>query len=255
MNTNPAYMIKVPMDERLLAVLHLSAPAGSDTDDECTSDQNNAANSDKVGSLLRSAIAVSASHFPMMTEDAWTALLSSLQPVQNGSNLSLIEQLLCGNYLEFYLDQIIDNYSREDYETFGLSRLARLTPAEMLSCGLVADQFWAPSEGGICDLRAILSQVSGRPQECVFSDEPALEDLWEITDVMLCDKTSGRVHFSYAGTPMASLTFTVQPEIEEISSGDFECNETRPLVLPNLHIRSWLFNFALPKIFEALDAS
>lgn len=101
------------------------------------------------------------------------------------------------------------------------------------------------------DLRTILSQVSGRPKECVFSDDPTVKDLWEVTGVTIYG-TSGHVTFSYAGTAMTVLSFELAADAKEVFFRSLECEEARPLVLPGHSIQRWLFSFATAKIFDAL---
>jgi hypothetical protein len=52
---------------------------------------------------------------------------------------------------------------------------------------------------------------------------------------------------------MASLACKVDTDTEEPICDGFECEESRPLVLPSQHINRWLFDFAAQKISEAFD--
>lgn len=188
----------------------------------------------------------------MMKQEAWAALLTLVQPRPFEPSSPTIQQLLPCCNLAFYLAEIVRNYSEIDQETLGISRIAQLSPAEMFSVGLVSDHFWGASEIEKSDLRAILSLISGRPEECVFSDDPSPEELWEVTDINISDRSSGMATFTYAGAPMASLAFKLLSDPTEVIGGALECEENRSLVLPGQNMRSMLFNITLPKVFETL---
>jgi hypothetical protein len=104
----------------------------------------------------------------------------------------------------------------------------------------------------VTTFRAILSKVSGRPEECVFSNDPSAEELWTIRIIDMPDDLSGVVYFDYAGHPMATLEFTVSPDLSTFSSTGYEVLQERPLVLPGENIRKMLFDKAMPKIDEVL---
>lgn len=244
--------IEVPVDAKLFSALHLSHREDPVAELADPFAGHAAENGKKINALLKATLTASVSHFPLLQEGAWGALLSVTQPGINPASVVMMEKTLKPGCLAHLMSDLALDYSKEDWEGMGIARLGELTPAEILPAMLVADVFWAPESRGGSNLRTILSQVSGRPMECVFSDDPKLEDLWEVTGVTLSNLSSGQVTFSYAGAPMATLSFELTTDPREVTCRSLECEETRPLVLPGENIRSWLFDLAFSKIVEAL---
>lgn len=168
---------KNPIGKRPDPTPDLPPAADVISDNDTAFDQPREHGSRKIDQQSRSYIPVMTAHFPIMSKAAWWVLLSVTLPTRHGAGWNMFEQLLRQDAQSFYLSKILGRYSKKDRLAFGLNRLTELTPAELFFVSLVANPFWASFDNDVCDLRNILSRVSHRPKECLFSDDPAPEDL------------------------------------------------------------------------------
>jgi hypothetical protein len=171
------HSISTSKEVQFISTQRLCALVGAPHETETVFDSHTSKNDTEIGGMLDRALVSSASFFPMLPEGVWHALLTLLQPFKAEGEPMMFQQLLRRDYLSFHLPAIISQFSDEDRKNLGFHLLEGLTSAEIFAASLISDRFWTPKENEGYDLRSVLSEVSGRPKECVFSDDPSPEYL------------------------------------------------------------------------------
>lgn len=240
--------VSVPLDGELYNALNL-APAGHQPAEVEAAAMSSFENGMKVQSMLRTMVNLAASQFPLMTAEEWCMALEATQCAGAFDRAMVQEGAVSPESRTFLLSEIQAGYSDAEREELDLSRFNDLLPAETFSICFVSERFWANESCRPADLRQLLSQISRRPAECVFSDDPAPEDLWAVTEVTRIDDGNLRAEYSFNGIPMASLILELRGK--EVWTGKHTCKETRPLVLPTQSLRKLLFSLALPHVAQA----
>ncbi|WGT51450.1 hypothetical protein [Thioclava nitratireducens] len=208
---------------------------------------------DRFFDLLRNFTAMVRAGFPILPERQWHLILTAIQEPH--------EQILgaMGTALAYLPASYITWQLQEGHE-FGfdesdIEEVSKFGAAETVAAYLVADRFWHSNEGDITSLRKVLSEVSGRPEECVLKGDPDSLELWEVSKVAILSDHSVRAHFDYCEQPMAKLDASLSADKSELTLRTFECFSSRPLIEPEYSLRSALFQMALKQMFEAIDQS
>jgi hypothetical protein len=176
--TNFDYLKNVPVDllvdPKMTGLFDLSteteAPAvatGIYDDGSWHSDGN------KISRFLKTALRVTAAHFPQLTERQWIMILNTLMPTP------FVEEDLVVGELHRLATSVAENYGIGDTQNVDLDAIANLMPAELLAVSLAVNRFWEPSKNWK-GLRQVLSDTSGRPEVSVFSDDPDIGDLSQV---------------------------------------------------------------------------
>ncbi len=198
----------------------------------------------KVSRFLKTALHATTAHFPLLTERQWMMILNTAMPTP------FFEEDLVAGEIHRLAASIAESYGISDTQNVDLNAVANLMPAELMAVSLAVNRCWDLSKNWT-SLRQVLSDTSGRPEESVFSDDPDIDDLWEVREVSI-DGNKFVVDLYYQGGETATC------HIELLSSHEFvlrniELSSKRPLVPPLERKEGYLFGLAAPHIYEKLD--
>jgi len=227
--------VHVTMDQNLLSKLGLDADAKG-WDEKRFGELKGR----KINALLKAATNVAEANFPLLTRDAWICILTALQPghpADLGKTLHRLTSVSGGNELA---GKICDEFRPGEYDAKVLDVVSDLPSAALLCVYLVAEFFWSQSGVHEDSMRKALSQISGRPEESVYRDDPSIDDLWKTNDVSWTNESQLKVRWNFADSPMAEMVFTVSPNLNSWTVTRLDCNEGRTLAPPGLSLTRYL---------------
>lgn len=204
-------------------------------------------------SILQAARNLMVANFPLLTQEEWVQFLTVADYTTRPDRAMMWNIATQPRERSFRLNEIYQYHGKKTYDGLDIARLKTIGPNETFAILLVSDHFWAKSTPGAVDLREILSTVSGRPKECVFVDDPTVEELWKVAKIDFSGETEGKVTFTYADKEMAMLEFRVSEDKNTVTLGTLSCAENRPLVLPEHDLTSTLSKIAIHEVFAALS--
>lgn len=216
-------------------------------------DQIEAEQSKKVVSILRTARNLAMANFPLLTQEEWVLLLNCTDYWSRSDRDMVLSIATHPRERSFLISELSFYLGENEGNGLDLTRLRNIGPNETHSILLVSEHFWMNTSESPLDLREILSRVSGRPKECVFFDDPNVEDLWKVAKITLSDETEGTVTFTYAGQEMATLEFRASDDKNTVTFGTLSCADNRPLVRPEQDLRSTLTQIAIHEVFAVLS--
>lgn len=196
----------------------------------------------KISRVLNTMAAVVEAGFPSLTPHQWNMVLEATMPSRHrGQDFS-------NNSFGELLNSLYQEYGALDPD---FTAIAELEPSAILPITLVANSFFQDRVVAK-PLRDVLSEVSGRPHEAVFSNDPSMDDLWSVRDIEI-DGNDIIAHLDYSGGETAKC-FVARTSPESLALKRVECATNRVLVPPTVRSsENYLFGLALPRIFEKLD--
>ena len=195
-----------------------------------------------ISRLLNTVAAVVEAGFPWLTQRQWNMVLEAKMPSRH------LDQDFSDYSFGELLDSLYQEYGSLDPDFIAI---AELEASAILPITLVATLFFQDRVVAKT-LRDVLSEISGRPREAVFSNDPSVDVLWSVRDIEV-DGNDIIVHFDYSGGETAKC-FVARSSPERVSLKRVEFSTDRTLVPPSERsAEDYLFGLALPRIFEKLD--
>lgn len=180
--------------------------------------------------VLDTCVWVIGQHMPKLTEWQWLTLITVVcrgGPL-NPRYVSGMMQAAAESF------QYSDDFSQEDIDTF-----FELQPINWLVIALVANRVQEEGCFHTDDLRRTISGYTGAPEECVFLDDPSVEDCWTLTSVQ-SEEDMCIGHWVYVDGAKATLTLDTS-DCACFKLTDFACETDRHLAPADEVMSSFLF--------------
>ncbi|NUH63761.1 hypothetical protein HTT03_00355, partial [Sulfitobacter sp. S0837] len=176
--------------------------------------------------LLDTCVWAVGQHMPKLTEEQWLTLF--VMVCRKGSlNPRYVSGMMQAAVATFQYD---GDFSREDIDAF-----AELQPINWLAIALVANRFHGEGWFHTDDLRHTISEYTGEPRECVFLDDPSVEDCWTLASIQSV-KGMYVAHWVYVDGTKATLTLDAS-----FTLAGFECETDRHLAPADKTMSCFLF--------------